>query len=306
MKWEEVKIKDIAVVKKGSYITKKEANLGPYPVILGGKEPAYYIDKYNHQGKAIVISRSGASAGFVSFWNEDIFVTDGFLVEPIGDVSYEYMYYLLKSKQDILQILQGGSAIPHVTPTIIYSICVNLPPKDVRERIGKVLKSYDDLIENNQKQIKLLEEAAQRLYKEWFVDLRFPGHEDVEIVDGLPKGWERTTIGKYISVRSGYAFKSDWWQKDGYPVVKIKDITKNTIDLSELDYVGTDKLKKASEFKLNKHDLVIAMTGATIGKIGLVPEVDDLYANQRVGKLFLKDCIDGALVRGQTANIFPV
>ena len=161
-----------------------------------------------------------------------------------------------------------------------------VPNYETQVRIAKVLSAYDNLIENNQKQIKLLEEAALRLYKEWFVDLRFPGYESVEIVDGVPEGWKRTTIGEFLGVRSGYAFKSGWWQDSGYPVVKIKDINNNTVDISSLDHVAPEHTSKIPEFKLDKGDIVIAMTGATIGKIGLVPEVDNLYTNQRVGKVF--------------------
>lgn len=72
----------------------------------------------------------------------------------------------------------------------LLSLEVPVPPLPVQQRIASILSTYDDLIENNQKQIKLLEEAAQRLYKEWFVDLRFPGHEGVKVVDGVPEGWE--------------------------------------------------------------------------------------------------------------------
>ena len=92
--WKRVKLGELLQIKKGDYITKKDAREGIYPVILGGKEPAYYIDKFNHTGKAIVISRSGASAGYVSFWNEAIFVTDGFLIEPKGKITYEFLYSL--------------------------------------------------------------------------------------------------------------------------------------------------------------------------------------------------------------------
>lgn len=72
----------------------------------------------------------------------------------------------------------------------LLNLEVPVPPLSVQQRIASILSAYDDLIENNQKQIKLLEEAAQRLYKEWFVDLRFPGHEGVKVVDGVPEGWE--------------------------------------------------------------------------------------------------------------------
>ena len=196
--WKKVKLGEILQIKKGDYITKKDAREGIYPVILGGKEPAYYIDKYNHTGKAIVVSRSGASAGFVSFWNEPIFVTDGFLIEPKENITFEFLYYALKSKQALLHNAQKGAAIPHVTPLLISDIDFLLPNEKSRHRIATILSRYDSLIENYQKQIKLLEEAAQRLYKEWFVDLHFPGHENTKIVDGVPEGWEKKPIGDIV------------------------------------------------------------------------------------------------------------
>ena len=208
MSWEKAKLGDIIAIKKGTYITKKEAKEGPYPVIHGGREPGYYIDKYNHIGKAIVISRSGASAGYVSFWNEPIFVTDGFLVEPKDCVSIEFLYYLLKFKEPELQGKQGGSAIPHVNPQIINAVEIFLPSSSVQENITTILSAYDDLIENNQKQIKLLEEAAQRLYKEWFVDLRFPGHETTPITDGIPEGWKNVVVTDLLEIKYGKDHKA--------------------------------------------------------------------------------------------------
>ncbi|MBR3817452.1 MAG: restriction endonuclease subunit S [Clostridia bacterium] len=221
MSWEKVKLGDIVDIKKGTYITKNESKEGPYPVILGGKEPAYYIDRFNHTGKAIVISRSGASAGYVSFWNEPIFVTDGFLIEPKEKVDFDFLYYLLKSHQPELQGKQGGAAIPHVNPRIINAIEVVLPPLFVQRNIANVLSAYDDLIENNQKQIKLLEEAAQRLYKEWFVDLRFPGYENTEIIDGVPEGWRKDAVGNLIdkSHRSKQVKSSEYLNEGKIPVV---------------------------------------------------------------------------------------
>ena len=201
--WKKVKLGDILQIKKGDYITKKDAREGIYPVILGGKEPAYYIDKYNHTGKAIVVSRSGASAGFVSFWNEPIFVTDGFLIEPKENITFEFLYYALKSKQALLHNAQKGAAIPHVTPLLISDIDFLLPNEKSRHRIASILSRYDSLIENYQKQIKLLEEAAQRLYKEWFVDLHFPGHENTKIVDGVPEGWEKKRVGDITPIKTG-------------------------------------------------------------------------------------------------------
>jgi type I restriction enzyme S subunit len=276
--WKKVKLGDILQVKKGDYITKKEAREGIYPVILGGKEPAYFIDKYNHTGKAIVISRSGASAGYVSFWNEPIFVTDGFLIEPKGGMTYEFLYYALKSKQAILHKAQKGAAIPHVTPLLIGNIDFLLPNKDVQHRIATILSRYDSLIENYQKQIKLLEEAAQRLYKEWFVDLHFPGHENTKIVDGVPEGWEKKTLGELFSYVRGKSYSSNEISDEGCIMVNLKNIQAfgGYKRDAEKRFIGEYK----PEQTLQKGDLVMGVTDMTqerrlVGHVALIPDFNE-------------------------------
>jgi type I restriction enzyme S subunit len=106
----------------------------------------------------------------------------------------------------------------------LLSLTISLPPMEQQIRIAEVLQTYDKLIENNQKQIKLLEEAAQRLYKEWFVDLHFPGYKDVELIDGIPKGWMRPAIGDIAEYLNGYAFKPSDWSNEGKPIIKIKEM----------------------------------------------------------------------------------
>ena len=96
-----------------------------------------------------------------------------------------------------------------------------LPPIEHQVYIAGILSRYDSLIENYQKQIKLLEEAAQRLYKEWFVDLHFPGHENTKIVDGVPEGWEKKPISQLGEYLNGFAFKPSDWQESGKPIIKI-------------------------------------------------------------------------------------
>ena len=102
-----------------------------------------------------------------------------------------YIYYQLRSPfiGKWLETISIGSTMPSINTGLLSSIELYLPPISVQNRISEVLTDYDLIIQNNQKQIKLLEEAAQRLYKEWFVDLRFPGYEGVEIIDGKPEGW---------------------------------------------------------------------------------------------------------------------
>ena len=99
-----------------------------------------------------------------------------------------------------------------------------IPDIHVQRKIGATLDAYDDLIENNQEQIKLLEEAAQRLYKEWFVDLRFPGHETTPITGGIPEGWTVQSMNDIAEYINGYAFKPTDWGTVGKPIIKIKEM----------------------------------------------------------------------------------
>lgn len=103
----------------------------------------------------------------------------------------------------------------------LLSLKVVLPPIETQQKIADILMTYDKLIENNQKQIKLLEEAAQRLYKEWFVDLRFPGCEKCKIVDGVPEGWRKDIIGNAIgkTVRSKQIKTSDYLKEGAIPII---------------------------------------------------------------------------------------
>lgn len=112
----------------------------------------------------------------------------------------KYIYYQLRSPfiGKWLEQISIGATMPSINTGLLSSIEIYLPPLDTQRRIADVLSAYDDLIENNRKQIKLLEEAAQWLYKEWFVDLRFPGHEHTKIVDGVPEGWKPCTLDDVI------------------------------------------------------------------------------------------------------------
>lgn len=272
--WQKVKLGDILQVKKGDYITKKEAREGIYPVILGGKEPAYFIDKYNHTGKAIVISRSGASAGYVSFWNEPIFVTDGFLIEPKDNLTYEFLFYALKSKQALLHKSQKGAAIPHVTPFLIGDIDFFLPDPTTQQHIATILSRYDSLIENYQKQIKLLEEAAQRLYKEWFVDLHFPGHENTMIVDGVPEGWEKNTISNVCTMISSGSTPSrnnkSYWENGTIKWVKTKELYDSWI-LDTEEYITHEGYNNSSTKLFPANTILMAIYASpTLGRLGIL------------------------------------
>ena len=109
-----------------------------------------------------------------------------------------FYYYYFRSSLSPVKSIVSQCAQAGIRGSDLQELQVILPPIKVQQRIAEIISRYDDLIENNQKQIKLLEEAAQRLYKEWFVDLRFPGHETTPVVDGIPEGWRMCTAGDVI------------------------------------------------------------------------------------------------------------
>lgn len=133
----------------------------------------------------------------------------------------KFLYYWFQSYEGRkkFEALAKGTAQKAVPISGIKTLEIELPSLKSQKRIADILSAYDDLIENNQKQIKLLEEAAQRLYKEWFVDLHFPGHENTKIVDGVPEGWNEKTLSQVANVIMGQSPKSEFYnsEKKGLP-----------------------------------------------------------------------------------------
>ena len=155
------------------------------------------------------------------------------LISFISDsCDHDYIYYVMQTHEYQRAIANSstGSTVHHTSPTKICQYRFYAPEKSQQIQIAKFLRAYDDLIENNRKQIKLLEEAAQRLYKEWFIDLRFPGHEHTPIINGIPEGWSRRPISTIAEYLNGYAFKPSDWQKRGCPIIKIKEMNQGVSD----------------------------------------------------------------------------
>jgi len=143
------------------------------------------------------------------------------LLHPNKDIEPRFLYYSLKNPAFYkgVEIVANGSAQKLIPLSKLKDLKISVPDKEAQRHIADILSAYDDLIENNQKQIKLLEEAAQRLYKEWFVDLRFPGHENTKIVDGVPEGWRISSIYDVFDIKYGKNLPTSKITKAGqYPV----------------------------------------------------------------------------------------
>ncbi|MGH8273473.1 MAG: restriction endonuclease subunit S [Gammaproteobacteria bacterium] len=133
-------------------------------------------------------------------------------------INKHFLYYLFNTKPVRGQISGSatGTKVRHTAPERIYRIKVTVPTSVVEQnKIASILSAYDDLIENNRRRIQLLEQAARLLYKEWFVHLRFPGHEHVKIKNGLPKGWEKKPLSEITDITMGQSPKSIYYNEDG-------------------------------------------------------------------------------------------
>ena len=116
-----------------------------------------------------------------------------------------FVYYFFRMPSMVQSVINHAltSGVPHINLGILKDFELPLPPLTVQEHIADILSAYDDLIENNRRRMALLEEAARQLYREWFVRLRFPGHEHTRITHGLPEGWERQTLGQLADITMG-------------------------------------------------------------------------------------------------------
>ena len=169
---------------------------------------------------AIILGRVGAYCGSVERCKGEFWASDNtIVVKSKENFINDYCYYLLKSIP--LNGYAGGSAQPLITQGKLKSLSVKAPCILIQQKIAEILNAYDDLIENNQKQIELLEEAAQRLYKEWFVDLRFHGYENTPIIDGVPQGWKKELVGNVIekSYRSKQVMTADYLAEGKIPII---------------------------------------------------------------------------------------
>ena len=191
-------------------------------------------------------------------------------------VNPRYLFYILSSDDILLHLQHLAETRSGTFPQITFSgevapIEVYLPPLEVQEKIVSVLSNLDSKRTIGNKLIRLLIETASTNYSLLFSDEEKNG-----------------SIGDYCKLKSGFAFKGSWWTENGAKVIKIGDINQDYLDLSDCSFVSTDKVSYAKDFVLHKGDVVIAMTGATIGKFAIVPESACLLlANQRVGKFFL-------------------
>ena len=196
-------------------------------------------------------------------------------IKKSDEIDNQFLYYYFRQWENFYVLASkatGSASQANISTNTIADTIIKLPPLPTQQKIAAILSSLDDKIELNNKINTNLERQAQDLFKNWFVD----------------KYEKEGTIGDYCAVKSGFAFKSAWWQDEGTKVIRIGDIEQGCLNLETCAHVATDKIEVAKDFIVQGGDLVIAMTGATIGKFSMIPKTQEpILVNQRVGKFFL-------------------
>ena len=206
MKWEIAKLGKIAIIRTG----KLDSNAA----VIGGRYPFFTcdpntlsIDVWAYDTEAVLLAGNNASGNYTAKYYKGKFnaYQRTYIIESANEkeLNIRYLCYALNQQLRLLKTMSSGSTTKFLTVRMLDNLDIPLFGINIQTQIVNILSAYDDLIENNQKQIKLLEEAAQRLYKEWFVDLRFPGHENTKIVDGVPEGWNICPFSSKVDIMSG-------------------------------------------------------------------------------------------------------
>ena len=289
MSWEKVKLEDLCIsITDGDHQSLPLAENGiPFIVIADINSNNridfsnaryvpldYYekLDKKRKPQKGDVLLTVKGSFGIPVYVADDspfVFQRDIAILKCNKRINPRFLYYYMKNREFYLYTdsIAIGAAQRAITLKALKNTIIRLPPLDTQAGIVNLLSAYDDLIENNQKQIKLLEEAAQRLYKEWFVDLRFPGHENTPIVDGVPEGWVTGQFSDYTDIMSGGTPKTDVaeFYRGNIPFYTPKDSDGSFFAFDTLTHISESGLEHCNS-KFYPTGTVIITARGTVGK----------------------------------------
>ena len=261
--WRECKLGEVAFFQRGHDLPKTQMNDGLIPV-AGSNGIIGFHDKSTTKAPGITIGRSG-NIGIPKFYNQEFWAHNTVLyVKDFKGNDEKFVFYLLNTID--LSGFNSGSAVPTLNRNHIHEIDMRVPPLEEQKAIAEVLSSLDDKIDLLHRQNLTLESLAQTLFRQWFEDKEY---------DGI--------VGDIVKLQSGYAFKSKDFQDNGnHGVLKIKNISNSIIDIFNTDFIDSNVANKTDEkFRVLSGDILFGMTGAEIGKMGIVPQTDkNLWLNQ--------------------------
>ena len=256
--------------------------------IVGTDLSNYKIVKTGQFAYGPVTSRNGEKISIAYLSGEDCIISSSYTVFEVvkkDELDSEYlMLWFSRPEFDRYARYKSHGSVREIFDW--NELCsVELPVPSIEEQ-RNIVKAYKTIADR----IALKKQINDNLTEQCSADYNLMLNGYTTESEELPDGWNKGSIGSYCDVKSGFAFKSDWWTTEGYKVIKIANIVNNSIDLDSCDCVIAEHANKANNFYVQSGDILIAMTGATTGKIGMVPLCSEpIVVNQRVGKFFLGD-----------------
>lgn len=268
--WRSGTLKDLVYFQRGFDITQAQQRPGPYPVVSSSGITSYH-DEFMVKGPGVIVGRKG-TLGSIHFVPGDYWPHDTTLwSKDLRGNDARFVYYYLHTID--LRRFDVGNSNPTLNRNHIHVLPVRIPPRELQTRIATTVGAYDELIANNARRITLLEQAARLLYDEWFVRLRFPGHEHVRIRDGVPERWERKTIADVSETIGGgtpSTTRSEYWDGDITWVVP-SDVTKSgCLVLLDSERKITEAGLRNSSARMVPPNTILMTSRASVGFFALM------------------------------------
>lgn len=290
------------VEKLGRLVSFKTGKLDSNAATLEGKYPFFTCsqqtlrtDTYSFDTEAVLLGGNNANGIYpLKFYSGKFDAYQRTYVIRTLDtkkLKNQYLYYALRLKLDFLRSISTGAATKFLTLTILQDFDLELPSTSIQDKVVDILSAYDDLIENNTRRIKILEEMAQLLYREWFVNFRFPGHQDVPLVESelglIPQGWEVKNLDEVVEEIIDYRGKtpkklgSDW-SSSGIMAISAKNIKQGRlINLDKANFVDENLYEKWMKTELTQGDILMT-SEAPLGELYYMVKYRKFCLSQRV------------------------
>lgn len=245
-------------------------------LVYGANGSRGYTDSYNFDGACAVIGRQGAYCGNVKYVEGQVYMSEHAVVAQ-ANIHNDSKY--LAYKLGILQLgrFSGQAAQPGLSVQRLSRLLIEIPSKEIQQKIANILSRYDEAIENNNKRVKLLEQMAQNLYKEWFVRFRFPGYENCEFENGIPKGWKVEKAQEIFDITIGRTpdrkqFEYFTNNEQDMLWVSISDMKDNMFILKSSEYLTNEAVSKVN-MPMVKADTVLLSFKLSVGRVSITTKL---------------------------------
>ena len=288
--WEKEKLSEICSIKTGKLNSNQSVENGEYPFFTCAPE-TFRINKFAFDTEAVLLAGNNAAGIYPLKYYKGKFnaYQRTYVLETLDEkkLDVRFLYYALIPTLGYFQSISIGASTQYLTKAVLDNFLLPLPKVETQTRIAEILSAYDDLIENNLKRIRLLEESARLLYREWFVRLKFPNHEHTPRIDGLPEGWAKVSVSDLGEVITGKTPSTTDTNNygDDFPFVKTPDMHGNIFVVKTESSLSEQGANTQRNKYLSKGTIMVSCIG-TVGVVSLASTV--CQTNQQINSVIPK------------------